>query len=84
MDYEKIKEYKFDIEATDPTVNMRFFKSGGPKSIAAITIEILDVDEPPIFSQPSYVYKIKENYLPKNPLGTVLAVDPDAAKRKIR
>ncbi|KAM7146507.1 cadherin-5 isoform 1-T2 [Macrochelys suwanniensis] len=84
LDYEKIKEYKFDIEATDTTVNMRFFKPGGPKSIAAVTIEVLDVDEPPIFSQPSYVYKVNENDLPKNPLGTVLAIDPDAAKRKIR
>uniref|UniRef100_A0A8C4Y7K1 Cadherin-5 n=1 Tax=Gopherus evgoodei TaxID=1825980 RepID=A0A8C4Y7K1_9SAUR len=51
LDYEKIKEYKFDIEATDPTVNMRFFKPGGTKSIATVTIEVLDVDEPPIFSQ---------------------------------
>ncbi|XP_065272514.1 cadherin-5 [Emys orbicularis] len=84
LDYEKIKEYKFDIEATDPTVNMRFFKPGEQKSIATVTIEVVDVDEPPIFSQPSYVYEVKENYLTKNPLGRVLAVDPDAAKRKIR
>lgn len=84
LDYENIKEYKFNVEATDPTINMRFFKPRGPKSIAAVTIEVLDVDEPPVFSKPSYVYTIKENLSPKNPLGTVLAIDPDAAKRKIR
>ncbi|XP_067396207.1 cadherin-5 [Emydura macquarii macquarii] len=84
LDYEKTKEYKFDIEATDPTVNMRHFKPDRLNRTAAVTIEVLDVDEPPIFSQSAYVYKIDENYLPKNPIGTVLAVDPDAAKRKIR
>ncbi|NXS11435.1 CADH5 protein, partial [Neodrepanis coruscans] len=84
LDYEKVTEYKFDIEATDPTVDLRYFKSGGNKSISTVTIEVTDVDEPPVFSKPVYEFKVMENDPELRPLGSVSAQDPDAAKRKIR
>ncbi|XP_006269884.2 cadherin-5 [Alligator mississippiensis] len=85
LNYEEIKEYKFNVEATDPTVIPRYYKPGGNKSIASITIEVLDVDEPPVFSQSLYIFKVEENNPQKNKqIGTVSARDPDAANRAIR
>uniref|UniRef100_A0A8D0G7V6 Cadherin-5 n=1 Tax=Sphenodon punctatus TaxID=8508 RepID=A0A8D0G7V6_SPHPU len=84
LDYERIKQYKFDIEATDRTVDLRYFKFGVSKSIASVTIYVLDVDEPPVFTFTPYRWAIAENIHPRNPIGSVHASDPDAAKRKIR
>ncbi|XP_075290187.1 cadherin-5 [Opisthocomus hoazin] len=84
LDFEKVAEYRFDIEATDPTVNLRYFKSGGSKSISTVTIEVTDVDEPPVFTKLPYEFKVRENDPEIRTLGSVWAHDPDAAKRKIR
>ncbi|XP_010195957.2 cadherin-5 [Colius striatus] len=84
LDFEKVAEYRFDIEATDPTVDLRYFKSGGSRSISSVTIEVTDVDEPPVFLKLPYEFKVKENDAEVRTLGSVWAQDPDAAKRKIR
>ncbi|NWX85187.1 CADH5 protein, partial [Nothoprocta ornata] len=84
LDFEKVAEYRFDIEATDPTVDLRYFKSGGSRSISTVTIEVIDVDEPPVFTKLPYKFKVRENDPEKRTLGSVWAHDPDAAKRKIR
>ncbi|NWS98568.1 CADH5 protein, partial [Mionectes macconnelli] len=84
LDFEKVAEYRFDIEATDPTVDLRYFKSGGSRSISTVTIEVTDVDEPPVFTKLPYEFKVMENDPEVRTLGSVWAHDPDAAKRKIR
>ncbi|KAM9227910.1 cadherin-5 [Leptosomus discolor] len=84
LDFEKVAEYRFDIEATDPTVDLRYFKSSGSRSISTVTIEVTDVDEPPIFTKLPYEFKVRENDPEIRTLGSVWAHDPDAAKRKIR
>ncbi|KAJ7416280.1 Cadherin-5 [Pitangus sulphuratus] len=84
LDFEKVSEYRFDIEATDPTVDLRYFKSGGSRSISTVTIEVTDVDEPPVFTKLPYEFKVMENDPEVRTLGSVWAHDPDAAKRKIR
>lgn len=84
LDFEKVAEYRFDIEATDPTVDLRYFKSGGSRSISTVTIEVTDVDEPPVFTKLPYEFKVRENDPEIRTLGSVWAHDPDAAKRKIR
>ncbi|KAM6117908.1 cadherin-5 [Pterocles gutturalis] len=84
LDFEKVSEYRFDIEATDPTVDLRYFKSGGSRSISTVTIEVTDVDEPPVFTKLPYEFKVRENDPEIRTLGSVWAHDPDAAKRKIR
>ncbi|NXX94360.1 CADH5 protein, partial [Centropus bengalensis] len=84
LDFEKVAEYRFDIEATDPTVNLRYFKAGGSKSISAVVIEVTDVDEPPVFTKLPYEFRVRENDPEIRTLGSVWAHDPDAAKRKIR
>ncbi|NXF70233.1 CADH5 protein, partial [Ciccaba nigrolineata] len=84
LDFEKVAEYRFDIEATDPTVDLRYFKSSGSRSISTVTIEVTDVDEPPVFTKLPYEFKVRENDPEMRTLGSVWAYDPDAAKRKIR
>uniref|UniRef100_A0A8D0BWY7 Cadherin-5 n=1 Tax=Salvator merianae TaxID=96440 RepID=A0A8D0BWY7_SALMN len=84
LDYEKTNYYRFDVEATDGAISLPYSKTKGPKSIASVIIKILDVDEPPIFNQNSYLFEVQEESGPKKPIGFVLAVDPDKEKKKIR
>lgn len=81
LDFERIQQYSFTIEATDPTINLRY-PSATTRNRARVIINILDVDEPPVFQQPFYHFQLQEN-LKKPLIGSVLAVDPDAAQRTI-
>ncbi|XP_037587098.1 cadherin-5 isoform X2 [Cebus imitator] len=81
LDYEHIQQYSFIVEATDPTIDLRYL-SVPAGNRAQVIINIIDVDEPPVFQQHSYHFQLKENQ--KKPLiGTVLAKDPDAARHNI-
>ncbi|KAM7058581.1 cadherin-5 [Molossus nigricans] len=82
LDYEHIQQYSFTIEATDPTINLRYSSSTFSRNKARVTINVTDVDEPPIFQKPFYHFQLQEN-LKKPLIGSVLAVDPDAARRTI-
>ncbi|XP_030060351.1 cadherin-5 [Microcaecilia unicolor] len=83
LDFESNTKYRFDIEVTDPTIDLQFLKQGGPRSIASVIVNVLDVDEPPIFSKPSYYFEVKENVPLGTFIGPVSARDPDAAKRNV-
>ncbi|XP_076988742.1 cadherin-5 [Tamandua tetradactyla] len=82
LDYENIQQYSFTIEATDPTINLRYLNSPPPKNTARVIINIKDVDEPPNFQQPFYHFQLREN-LKKPLIGSVLATDPDVAQHSI-
>ncbi|XP_037672148.1 cadherin-5 isoform X2 [Choloepus didactylus] len=82
LDYERVRQYSFTIEATDPTINLRYLGGPPPKNTARVIINITDVDEPPNFQEPFYHFKLQEN-LKKPLIGSVLAIDPDAARRSI-
>ncbi|XP_028907691.1 cadherin-5 [Ornithorhynchus anatinus] len=83
LDYESIKSYKFTVEASDPTIVHHGRQTPHYKSNAEVIIHVLDVDEPPVFFRPYYVYTLKEN-IKVNVIGRVVATDPDAEKRTIR
>uniref|UniRef100_A0A8C3X6L3 Cadherin-5 n=1 Tax=Catagonus wagneri TaxID=51154 RepID=A0A8C3X6L3_9CETA len=82
LDYERIQQYSFTIEATDPTIDLRYLSGTSTKNTARVIINVTDVDEPPNFKQPFYHFQLKENEK-KSWIGSVLAVDPDAAQRSI-
>ncbi|KAM9356700.1 protocadherin gamma-C5-like [Symphorus nematophorus] len=74
LDRETVPEYNITITATD---------SGKPplSSEKVIFVELLDInDNPPVFSQPSYVIYVKENHPPGNILCSVSAADPDSGE----
>ncbi|KAJ0004792.1 hypothetical protein NQD34_011006 [Periophthalmus magnuspinnatus] len=50
---------------------------------ATVTIHVLDVDEPPVFTRSSYNFVVEEEKIVQN-IGTVSATDPDRAKNTIR
>ncbi|MEE6499833.1 hypothetical protein FKM82_003606 [Ascaphus truei] len=84
LDFESIKEYRLSIEATDPTIDLRVWKQVKAKSITEVIINVLDVDEPPVFSKPFYQFEVVENIAPNTIIGFITARDPDAANRNIR
>ncbi|KAM5133166.1 cadherin-5 isoform 1-T2 [Callospermophilus lateralis] len=82
LDYELIQQYVFTIEATDPTINLRYLSGISGSNKARVIINITDVDEPPVFQQHFYHFQLRENQ--KKPLiGSVMAIDPDKARRSI-
>lgn len=82
LDYELIQQYTFYIEATDPTIRLSYLSSTAGKNKAKITINVMDVDEPPVFQRHFYHFQLLENQ--KKPrIGTVVAKDPDKAQRTI-
>ncbi|KAJ7311977.1 hypothetical protein JRQ81_006302 [Phrynocephalus forsythii] len=84
LDFENIAIYRFVVEANDANINYAYSRTKGLKSIARLTIKVIDVDEPPIFAQPSYTFQVEEEGDIKRPIGCVSAKDPDKAKREIR
>uniref|UniRef100_A0A2K5XXD8 Cadherin-5 n=1 Tax=Mandrillus leucophaeus TaxID=9568 RepID=A0A2K5XXD8_MANLE len=76
LDYEYIQQYSFIVEATDPTIDLRYL-SPPAGNRAQVIINITDVDEPPIFQQPFYHFQLKENQ--KKPL-----IDKDITPRNVK
>nr|KAF6318288.1 cadherin 5 [Pipistrellus kuhlii] len=87
LDYERIQQYAFTIEATDPTINLRYSSSVSPKSKARVTIRVTDVDEPPVFQQPFYHFQLQEN-LKKPLIGSlvvqIFAIDEDITPKDVK
>ncbi|XP_042294221.1 cadherin-5 [Sceloporus undulatus] len=84
LDFETISTYSFLVEATDADINYAYSRTKGSKSLASLTIKVIDIDEPPVFLQPSYTFSLKEETVLKKSIGCVSANDPDKAKRGIR
>ncbi|XP_039339409.1 protocadherin beta-16-like isoform X8 [Mauremys reevesii] len=71
LDREKVPEYNITITATD---------RGTPRltSVRVIRVQLSDInDNPPVFSESSYVMYLKENNSPGLLIGTVHAADLD-------
>ncbi|XP_006878779.1 PREDICTED: cadherin-5-like [Elephantulus edwardii] len=58
LDYERIRQYSFTVEATDPTINLRYLGSSPIRNIARVVINVTDVDEPPVFQRPFYYFQL--------------------------
>uniref|UniRef100_A0A8D2DA92 Cadherin-5 n=1 Tax=Sciurus vulgaris TaxID=55149 RepID=A0A8D2DA92_SCIVU len=73
LDYELIQQYVFTIEATDPTINLRYLSS--PRNKARVIINITDVDEPPAFQQLYYHFQL---------VVQISAIDKDITPRNVK
>ncbi|KAK2914028.1 hypothetical protein Q8A67_002427 [Cirrhinus molitorella] len=85
LDYETLKAYVFSVNVDEHTVS-KSPDNQGPNLLtrAQVFINVIDVDEPPVFSQTLYNFSIYEGPF-KNPvIGAVSAKDPDATAYKIR
>lgn len=84
LNYEKKKSYTLNIEGANTHLDFRFSHLGPFKDATMLKIIVGDVDEPPLFSMPSYVMEVYENAKVGTPVGTVLAQDPDSANSLVR
>ncbi|XP_070443261.1 cadherin-18 isoform X2 [Equus przewalskii] len=84
LNYEKKKSYTLNIEGANTHLDFRFSHLGPFKDATMLKIIVGDVDEPPLFSMPSYVMEVYENAKIGTVVGTVLAQDPDSANSLVR
>ncbi|XP_028659649.2 cadherin-12-like isoform X1 [Erpetoichthys calabaricus] len=84
LDYETKKAYTFKVEASNGHLDRRFHAFGPFKDTATVKINILDVDEPPVFSKPSYTMEVYEDTPVGIIIGAVTAQDLDAGSSPVR
>ncbi|KAG7259991.1 hypothetical protein CRUP_038510 [Coryphaenoides rupestris] len=84
LDYESKKAYTFKVEATNPHLDPRFQSFGAFKDTATVKINVLDVDEPPVFNKPAYVMDVYEDTPAGTIIGAVTAQDLDAGNSPVR
>ncbi|NXL74032.1 CAD18 protein, partial [Leptocoma aspasia] len=84
LNYEKKKSYTLNIEGANTHLDFRFSHLGPFKDVTMLKVIVGDVDEPPLFTMPSYVMEVYENAKIGTPVGTVTAHDPDAANSLVR
>ena len=84
LDYESKKAYTFKVDATNAHLDSRFQSFGAFKDTATVKINVLDVDEPPVFNKPSYVMDVHEDTPAGTIIGAVTAQDLDASSSPVR
>ncbi|KAG1955249.1 cadherin-12 [Pimephales promelas] len=84
LDYETKKAYTFKVEASNAHLDQRFHSFGPFKDTATVKINVLDVDEPPVFSKPSYTMDVYEDTPQATIIGAVTAQDLDAGNSPVR
>ncbi|KAE8280975.1 Cadherin-5 Vascular endothelial cadherin [Larimichthys crocea] len=85
LDYETKNSYSFTVQVRENLANLRFPADNVNSAVttAQVNIKVLDVDEPPSFTQPIYHFTVEEERMVTN-IGAVTAIDPDEPKKRIR
>ncbi|KAF6737416.1 Cadherin-5 [Oryzias melastigma] len=82
LDYEKTRSYTFTVQVKEdldfPADNLNTAVTS-----AQVTVEVMDVDEPPVFSESVYTFEVLEEHIRDN-IGIINASDPDRANKSIR
>ncbi|KAG9328760.1 hypothetical protein JZ751_010773, partial [Albula glossodonta] len=84
LDYETKKAYAFKVEASNAHLDPRFLHLGPFKDTATVKVNVLDVDEPPVFNRPSYSMDVYEDTSIGTVIGAVTAQDLDAGASEVR
>ncbi|CAL8400015.1 unnamed protein product, partial [Gadus morhua 'NCC'] len=84
LDYESKKAYTFKVDATNAHPDPRFQSYGAFKDTATVKINVLDVDEPPVFNKPAYLMDVYEDTPAGTIIGAVTAQDLDAGNSPVR
>ncbi|XP_071402844.1 cadherin-12-like [Centroberyx affinis] len=84
LDYETKRSYTFKVEASNAQLDPRFLHLGPFKDSATVKVNVLDMDEPPVFTKPSYSMDVYEDTPPGTIIGSVTAHDLDASSSAVR
>ncbi|XP_051968159.1 cadherin-12-like [Xyrauchen texanus] len=84
LDYETKKAYTFKVEASNVHLDPRFHGFGPFKDTVTVKINVLDVDEPPVFSKHSYTMDVYEDTQQGTIIGAVTAQDLDSGNSPVR
>ncbi|XP_068092834.1 cadherin-12 isoform X2 [Hyperolius riggenbachi] len=84
LDFETKKAYTFKVEASNTHVDHHISSVGPFKDTATVKINVLDVDEPPIFSKPFYTMEVYEDTPIGTIIGAVTAQDLDIGTSPVR
>ncbi|XP_054458095.1 cadherin-12-like [Anoplopoma fimbria] len=84
LDYETKKSYTFKVEVSNAQLDRRFLHLGPFKDSATVKVNVLDMDEPPVFTKPSYSMDVFEDTPPGTIIGSVTAQDLDASSSAVR
>uniref|UniRef100_UPI00398EE578 cadherin-5-like isoform X2 n=1 Tax=Pristiophorus japonicus TaxID=55135 RepID=UPI00398EE578 len=79
LDFEQQPRLRIELEAENPSP----VKGTRYKTKTVLVVQVLDVDEPPVFSLPHYTLSIAENLPIGTAVGKVSAMDPDRAKNRV-
>ncbi|XP_043913738.1 cadherin-24-like [Protopterus annectens] len=84
LDFESQRSYSFRVEATNTFIDPHYIRKGPFKDVTTVKVEVMDADEVPVFSQPSYNMVVYENSAVGTIVGRVSAWDPDSHSSIIR
>ncbi|KAJ8252378.1 hypothetical protein COCON_G00216900 [Conger conger] len=85
LDFESRKVYTFDVQVHEDNLQRPPDDQGAyADTKAKVIINVLNVDEPPVFSKKAYTFSLREDAKASTKIGGVLARDPDAAQHMIR
>ncbi|XP_028909746.1 cadherin-9 isoform X2 [Ornithorhynchus anatinus] len=84
LDFENKMLYALKAEVRNTHLDPRFYHLGPFKDTALVKIFVDDIDEPPVFSNNSYLLEVHEDAKEGSIIGQVTARDPDAIKNLIK
>ncbi|NXF88839.1 CAD12 protein, partial [Eubucco bourcierii] len=84
LDFETKKAYTFKVEASNLHLDHRFHSVGPFKDTATVKINVLDMEEPPVFNKPLYTMEVYEDTPVGTIIGAVTAQDLDAGSSSVR
>ncbi len=84
LDYESKRVYTVKVEVTNTHQDPSFADLGPFLDTAIVKVTAKDVDEPPVFSRPQYVFEVNEDTPKGIAIGTITAWDPDATHYPIQ
>lgn len=74
----------FKVEAFDAKLEPRFLHLGPFKDSVTVEVDVLDVDEPPVFTKSYYSLDVHEDAHPGTIIGSVTAQDLDVSSSAVR
>ncbi|XP_077413008.1 cadherin-12-like isoform X1 [Vanacampus margaritifer] len=84
LDYETKESYTFNIEASNVQLDPRFLHLGPFSDSATVKVNVLDMEEPPVFTESYYSMDAYEDTPSGSTIGSVTAHDLDASSSAVR